>query len=137
MVKYNILSILFVILVCWGCGIKSNPVPLSKVSDKIRVVQNLRAFALDDAVTLKWDFLDNDFQKGYIAIDKCEISGTRNGSIGCSGKNNRIARISIKKESIFSFTDKEVQKGKTYKYCLMFCDNFNRCFENDTTEISY
>ena len=141
LIKYSIFTSLIIIFSLWGCGIKGNPVTLSTVPGNIRIVQNMRASASGNAIILKWDFQDKDYKRGYIAIEKSELGSMGNECKNCPRKYDRIGRVSLKvgkyENSSLSFIDKKVQKGKAYKYRLMLCDDFNICFENDSTEINY
>ena len=142
LVKYSIFAGMLLAVNLSGCGLKENPVTLSTLSDNVRIVQNLKASVSDKAVHLMWDFQGREDQKGYIVIEKSELDSAGNECKDCPKTYARIGQISLKNTKEESaaykgFTDKKITHGKTYYYRIMFCDEFNACFENDITEINY
>lgn len=142
LVKYSIFAGMLLAFNLSGCGIKGNPVAVSTMSGNVRIVQNLKASASDNAVILEWDFRDKEYKRGYLAIEKSELGSAGNECRDCPRTYERLSRISLKdvkqqSTDYNNFTDKKVTRGKTYYYRIMFCDDFNVCFENGITEINY
>jgi hypothetical protein len=130
-----------------GCGIKGNPVMLSRVPDHGQIVQNMEAVSSDNAVILKWDFYDKDSRITNIAIEKSEVGSAGNECKNCPRTFKRVGQVPVKplksqdgqkKEySSLIFKDKEVEQGKTYNYRLMLCDDSNVCLESSAAEINF
>lgn len=143
LVKYSIFTGMLIAVHLSGCGVKGNPVTLSTATDRTQIMQNLKASASDKAVNLSWDYRNNEHNKGFIVIEKSELGSAGNECKDCPKTYERIGQISLKsidKKSTGgnnNFTDEKVTHGKTYYYRLIFCDDFNACFENDVTEINY
>ena len=142
-IKYSILFLLLFTNFI-GCGVKGNPVTLSRMSDNVRIVQNLKAVSAGNAVMLSWDFYCKDSNINYIAIEKSELGSAGNECKDCPRKYERIGQVSVKeikqKNNEYrnlNFTDKEVVNGKKYNYRLLICDDFNVCRESSATEINF
>jgi len=143
-VKISIFACLMILINFTGCGIKGNPVIISNVPDYRQVVKNFRAVSSGDEVILKWDFYDRNFKINYVVVEKSEVGSAGNECKDCPRKFERIGQVPVNKMgrtneeyNSFSFTDKKVIQGKTYNYRLMLCDNFDLCYESNTTEINF
>jgi hypothetical protein len=142
-VKYSLFASLMTLIIFTGCGLKGNPVPLSAMSDRQRIVQNMKAVSSGDAVILKWDFYDKDTKINYMNIEKSEVGSIGNECKDCPRTFERIGQIPVgkmmknKESNIHSFTDKKVVQGKIYNYRLMLCDDSGMCLEGAATEINF
>ena len=141
--KYSIFTCLITLILFTGCGLKGNPVSLSAASDHRQIVQNMKVVSSGDAVILKWDFYDKDTKINYIAIERSEVGSAGNECKDCPRTFEKVGLVSVKemrlenkKNSILSFTDKQVVKGKIYNYRLMLCDDSSVCLEGAATEIN-
>ena len=141
-VKYNIAILLLTILVLTACGIKGNPVIL--LHDNSLTEEYIKAFSSNDGVTLTWNYSDEDKKIKYVAVEKSEAGSAGNECEGCPRKFEHVADVPVRTYSqnntesqIFSFTDKEVVRGKTYTYRLMLCVESGICSEGCATEVKY
>jgi hypothetical protein len=141
-VKYSIFLCLIMFTNFTGCGVKGNPIILSTIPDNGRILQNLKATVSDNAVILEWDYYGKNSKNNYIALEKSEVGSAGNECKDCPRTFERIGQITLKEmkrenKGSDSFIDKKVTKGKTYSYRLLFCDDFNICFENAIIEIIF
>jgi len=121
----------------------------SRVTDHGQIVQNLEAVSSGNAVVLKWDYYDVDSNVTSIAIEKSELGSPGNECRDCPRTFKRVGQVPVKPLKTFtdngqkkeyvslSFTDKEVQQGKTYNYRLMLCDDSGVCLESSAAEINF
>jgi hypothetical protein len=123
---------------------KSNPIISTAVIDYKTLVKNMEASILNDSVALKWDFYNKDGIIDDIFIEKSEVGSAGNECKGCPRTYERIGRISVKESAredkkfkAFNFTDKKIEKDKTYNYRLMLCDADDSCSEASNTEINF
>ena len=135
-VKYRIYYYWILFIFIMGCGLKGNPVILSTSPDYQQIVKNLVAVSSDDGIALKWDFYDKSGLINSINIEKSEVGSAGNECKDCPRTFERIGRITVKepvpedkKIKTFNFTDKKVERGKTYNYHLMLCDDGGLCRE--------
>ena len=143
-VKYSIFYCLILSLLITGCGLKGNPVALSASPDYQQIVKNLVAVSLDDGIVLKWDFYDKSGLINSINIEKSEVGSAGNECKDCPRTFERIGQIPVKepvpedkKNKTFNFTDKKVERGKTYNYRLMLCDDGGLCREASGAEANF
>ena len=141
-IKFSICCCLIIIANFIGCGVKGNPVVLSKEPDNVMIIRNFKAASSNSAVVLQWYCQGDDSKINYIAVEKSEVGSPGNECNGCSKKYERIGQVLLKEvkqenKEYISFTDKKVTQGKTYDYRLLLCNEFNTCFENVATEIDF
>ncbi len=143
-VKYRIYYCCILLVFIMGCGLKSNPVSLSANPDYQQTVKNLIAVSADNSITLKWDFYDKSGLINYIIIEKSEVGSAGNECKDCPRKYASIGQIPVKgpvpedkKNKTFTFTDNKVERGKTYNYRLMLCDDGGLCREASGTEANF
>jgi hypothetical protein len=141
-VKFNICCCLIIIANFTGCGVKGNPVVLSKEPDDAMIIRNFKAASSNSAVELQWYCQGKDSKNNYIAVERSEVGSPGNECKSCSRTYERIGQVLLKEvkqenKKYISFTDKKVTQGKTYNYRLLLCNEFNNCFENATTEINF
>jgi hypothetical protein len=142
--KNNVFYYLLLLIIVTGCGLKGNPVASTSVIDYKNLVKNMEASIINDSVALKWDFYNKDGIINDILIEKSEAGSAGNECKGCPRTYERIGRIFVKKSAredkkfqAFNFTDKKVERDKTYNYRLMLCDADNFCSEASNAEINY
>jgi len=143
-VKYRIYYYLILLIFIVGCGLKGNPVVLSVSPDYQQIVKNLAAVSADEGIVLKWDFFDKSELINSINIEKSEVGSAGNECKDCPRTFELIGRIFVrepvpenKKMKIFNFTDKKVERGKTYNYRLMLCDDGGLCREASGAEVNF
>ncbi|OGP68429.1 MAG: hypothetical protein A2W27_11090 [Deltaproteobacteria bacterium RBG_16_44_11] len=142
--KYSVFYCLILLIIVTGCGLKGNPIASTSVIDYKNLVKNMEASMLNDSVVLKWDFYNKDGIINYILIEKSEVGSAGNECKGCPRTYERIGKIFVKESAredkkfkAFNFTDKKVERDKTYNYRLMLCDNDAFCSEASNTEINF
>jgi len=116
-----------------GCGLKGNPVPpfAPPVIDYSKIIVNLQAVALSDAIRLKWIFQDKDKLVDYIAVEKSEIGTNGNVCKDCPLQFTRIDTIPTEEMPLsVGYVDKEVSKNKIYVYRLMLCKKSGACMDS-------
>ncbi|HDS05940.1 MAG TPA: hypothetical protein ENN95_02740, partial [Deltaproteobacteria bacterium] len=142
--KQNKLLIsLLLVLFAAGCGIKSNPVPLVSMVDYRQMISDVKASAADNSVVLTWQLNDKRSVIKNIYVERSEVGGQGNECAGCPLNYERIGQkeiipsllksAQIKKQS---FTDTNVEEGKTYNYRLMLCDDAGVCQEKSGAQIN-
>ncbi len=79
-----------------------------------------------------------------ISIEKSEVGSAGNECKDCPRTFERIgqylSRRSVpedKKIKTFNFTDNKVERGKTYNYRLMLCDDGGLCREASGVEVNF
>ena len=142
--KYSVFYCLILLIIVTGCGLKGNPIASTSVIDYKNLVKNMEASMLNDSVVLKWDFYNKDGIINYILIEKSEVGSAGNECKGCPRTYERIGKIFVKESAredkkfkAINFTDKKVERDKTYNYRLMLCDNDAFCSEASNTEINF
>ena len=143
-VKYKVSTILFLLFVCLGCGVKGNPVAISKGGSAAREAYELKAMAYEKKVELQIRYHHADAVTDYIAVERSELGKTGNLCKECPLIYERIGEISPKENSqdgpqdgIFIYCDDHVAKGKTYRYRVLFCNNTQNCSESNMVEIKF
>jgi hypothetical protein len=93
---------------------------------------------------LEWDIDTKDLKNNYVAIEKREWGRSGKKCKNCSGNYERIGKVLLneekqerKNDSRFVFSDKKVNRGKTYHYRLLLCNELDVCSESATTEINF
>ena len=142
--KYSVFYCLILLIIVTGCGLKGNPIASTSVIDYKNLVKNMEASIINDSVALKWDFYNKDGIINDILIEKSEVGSAGNECKGCPRTYERIGKIFVKESAredkkfkAFNFTDKKVERDKTYNYRLMLCDNDAFCSEASNTEINF
>ncbi|OGP91573.1 MAG: hypothetical protein A2031_07360 [Deltaproteobacteria bacterium RBG_19FT_COMBO_43_11] len=142
--KYSVFYWLVLLIIVTGCGLKNNPIASTPAIDYKNLVKNMEASIINDGVALKWDFYNKDGIINDILIEKSEVGSVGNECKGCPRTYERIGRMFVKEtpreDKIFkalNFTDKKVERDKTYNYRLMLCDADNLCIEASNTEINF
>jgi len=135
---------LLLVLFAVGCGIKSDPVPLVSMIDYRQMISNVNASVQDNSVVMTWQLNDKRSAIKNIYIERSEVGGPGNECVGCPQKYDRIGQKEIippllksaqlKKQS---FTDTNVEQGKTYNYRLILCDNAGVCQEKSGAQINF
>ncbi|MBN1473619.1 MAG: hypothetical protein JW914_03305 [Syntrophaceae bacterium] len=135
----GLLLALFII----GCGIKGNPVPLVSMVDYCQMISDVKASAADNSVVLTWQLNDKRSAIKNIYFERSDVGGPVNECVGCPQKYERIGQkkivpsllksAQIKKQS---FTDTNVEQGKTYNYRLILCDDAGVCQEKSGAQIN-
>jgi hypothetical protein len=125
-----------------GCGFKSNPIPYPV--DARPVIKNMEALIIGETVVLKWNFQDRNGLINYIGIERSELGTVGNECKNCPRTYARIGQINVKEgkpadkeQKVLSFTDSKAEKGKTYNYRLMLCEENRNCSEASTAEINF
>jgi hypothetical protein len=143
-IQISIFVCLVMLINFTGCGIKGNPVIISRVPDYRQNVKNFTAVSSGDELILKWDFCDKDFKINYVVIEKSEVGSAGNECKDCPRTFERAGEVPVKEAgrknkecNSFSFTDKKVIHEKTYDYRLMLCDDSNICYKSESTEINF
>ena len=143
-VKYRISCYSILLVLIMGCGLKGNPVALNASPDYQQIIKNLAAVSADDGIALKWDFYDKSGLINSINIEKSEVGSTGNECKDCPRTFERIGQIPVKepvpedkKIKTFNFTDKKVERGKTYNYRLMLCDDGGLCREASGVDVNF
>jgi len=143
-VKYRISYYSILLVLIMGCGLKGNPVVLDVSPDYKQIVKNLVAVSADDGIALKWDFYDKSGLINSINIEKSEVGSAGNECKDCPRTFERISQIPVqepvtvdKKIKTFNFTDKKIERGKTYNYRLMLCDDGGLCREASGAEATF
>lgn len=143
-VKYRIFYYCTLLIFVMGCGLKGNPVILSASPDYQQIVKNLVAVSADDGIVLKWDFYDKSGLISSINIEKSEVGSDGNECKDCPRTFERIGQITVKepvpedkRNKTFNFTDKKIERGKTYNYRLMLCDDGGLCREASGAETNF
>ncbi len=139
----KLIIITLVIILC-GCGIKSNPVPSVSMVDYRPLVVNILAAPQDDAVVLSWELSDKKGAIRNIYIERSQPGTSGNECPGCPQTFERmgqlrIERLLLTREQLkqMSFTDKKVEKGKTYNYRLILCDEADVCQDKPAAQITF
>jgi len=137
------LIILFSALFIFGCGIKANPVPFVSMVDYRQMISNVNASVQDNSVVLTWQLNDKRSAIKNIYVERSEVGGPGNECVGCPQKYERIGQkeiipsllksAQIKKQS---FTDTNVEQGRTYNYRLILCDDAGVCQEKSGAQIN-
>ena len=142
--KIRVFYYLILVIIITGCGLKANPVVLTSVIDYKNLVKNMEASIINDSVALKWDFYNKDGIINDILIEKSEIGSAGNECRDCPRTYERIGQVFVKetaredkKYKAFNFTDKKVERGKTYSYRLILCNADDFCIEASNTEINF
>jgi predicted small lipoprotein YifL len=142
-VKYSI-SIIMILMVLVGCGLKGNPIPYPILSKSKPVIKDIQAVSEGDAVILKWNLHDKDGLANFIGIERSEVGTPGNECKDCPRIYAKVGQISVKEvmqvekeQKALSFTDNKVVKGKIYNYRLMLCDNKEICSEASAIEINH
>ena len=94
-VKYNIFLCVIFMTGFWGCGVKGNPVIIKNVSGKQQAVGNLKSYAVEHAVSLKWDIETDVSENHYVAVEKSKWDTGGNESNNCPRTYERIGPISL------------------------------------------
>jgi hypothetical protein len=140
----NSFLIILLLIILSGCGFKGNPSPYPAITDRKPVIKNMEALLSGEAVILKWNFEDKNGLINYIAIERSEAGTLGNECKNCPRTYTRIGKIPVKagmpadkEQSVPSFTDNKVEKGKIYNYRLMLCEENENCSEASTAEINF
>jgi hypothetical protein len=127
-----------------GCGIKSDPVPLVSMIDYRQMISNVNASVQDNSVVMTWQLNDRRSAIKNIYVERSEVGGPGNECVGCPLKYERIGQKEIipsllKSAQIKnqSFTDTNVEQGKTYNYRLILCDEAGVCQEKSGAQIKF
>ncbi len=127
-----------------GCGIKSDPVPLVSMIDYRQMISNVNASVQDNSVVMTWQLNDKRSAIKNIYVERSEVGGPGNECVGCPQKYERIGQKEIipsllKSAQIKnqSFTDTNVEQGKTYNYRLILCDDAGVCQEKSGAQIKF
>jgi hypothetical protein len=142
--KYNIFICCVAIACIAGCGVKGNPVRLMDVSGHVQVIRNMKADVAGNSVLLAWDMDTKGLKNNYVAIEKREWGRTGKKCKNCSGNYERIGNVLLNEEkkerndyNNFVVSDKKVNRGKTYHYRLLLCNEMDVCSERAATEINF
>lgn len=135
---------LLLVLFAVGCGIKSDPVPLVSMIDYRQMISNVNVSVQDSSVVLTWQLNDKRSAIKNIYVERSEVGGPGNECVGCPLNYERIGQkeiipsllksAQIKKQS---FTDTNVEQGKTYNYRLILCDDSGVCQEKPGAQIKF
>ena len=135
---------LLLVLFAVGCGIKSDPVPLVSMIDYRQMISNVNASVQDNSVVMTWQINDKRSAIKNIYVERSEVGGPGNECVGCPQKYERIGQKEIipsllKSAQIKnqSFTDTNVEQGKTYNYRLILCDDAGVCQEKSGAQIKF
>jgi len=135
---------LLLVLFAVGCGIKSDPVPLVSMIDYRQMISNVNASVQDNSVVMTWQLNDKRSAIKNIYVERSEVGGPGNECVGCPLKYERIGQKEIipsllKSAQIKnqSFTDTNVEQGKTYNYRLILCDDAGVCQEKSGAQIKF
>jgi hypothetical protein len=139
--SFSIVALLFILT---GCGLKGNPVLYPVMPDTIPVIENMEALSMGDDVVLKWNFRDKKGLISYIKIERSEIGTIGNECKDCPRTFTGIGQITVKEgkstdkeQRGLSFTDAKAIKGNIYNYRLMLCEENGNCSESATAEINF
>jgi hypothetical protein len=143
--KYSTFFYLIILLmITTGCGLKSNPVVSTTVVNYKDLVRNMKTSIMDNEIALNWDFYNKDGIINDIIVERSEVGTAGNECKNCPRTYERIGRILVRelfkkdeKFQPFSFSDKKVERGKTYNYRLMLCNADAFCTEASSTEINF
>ncbi len=135
---------LLLVLFAVGCGIKSDPVPLVSMIDYRQMISNVNASVQDNSVVMTWQLNDKRSAIKNIYVERSEVGGPGNECVGCPLNYERIGQKEIipsllKSAQIKnqSFTDTNVEQGKTYNYRLILCDDAGVCQEKSGAQIKF
>lgn len=142
--KSKIFVIISAVVVLSGCGIKSNPVPSISMVDYRPLVGNIMATPQEDGVLLSWELNDKKGAIRNIYIERSQPGAAGNECPGCPQTferigQTRIERLLLPREQLkkMSFADKNVEKGKTYNYRLILCDEADVCQDKPAAQITF
>lgn len=142
--KSKIFVMAMALIVFSGCGIKSNPVPAVSLADYRSLVGNIQAVSKDDAVLLSWELNDKKGAINNIFIERSRPGEAGSECPGCPQAFERIGHIQIdrpwfSREQVrkFDYADKKAEKGKTYNYRLMLCDEAGVCQDKSAAQINF
>lgn len=140
-VKYKVFTVLLLLFVFGGCGVKGNPVSISRAGSAERVSHELKAMADEKTVELQINYHHADTLTNYITVERSELGKTGNLCKDCPLSYERIGEISPK-ENIqgnpqYRYFDSHVTKGKTYRYRVLFCRDAQNCSESNIVEIKF
>lgn len=142
--RSKIFIIVMAAVVLFGCGIKNNPVPSVSMVDYRPLVGNILAASQDDAVVLSWELNDKKGVIRNIYVERSQPGTSGNECPGCPQTFERmgqlrIERLLLPREQLkkMSFTDKKVEKGKTYNYRLILCDEADVCQDKPAAQITF
>jgi hypothetical protein len=139
--KNKVLIFLMALLFFPGCGLKGNPVPLSRVPDYSQAVQNLKAIVdSDKGIFLQWNYKNEDRRVSRIIVERSTLGSAGNDCRDCPRTYERIGQLPIKgftDQSAQSFSDKNVMIGNIYTYRLVLCDDNSICQESAAVDIHF
>jgi len=142
--KSKKLVVVTALIILAGCGIKNNPVPSVSMVDYRPLVGNILAAPQDDAVVLSWELNDKKGAIRNIYVERSQPGTSGNECPGCPQTFERmgqlrIERLLLTREQLkqMSFTDKKVEKGKTYNYRLILCDEADVCQDKPAAQITF
>lgn len=131
-------------LISIGCGFKGNPSPYQAAKTEKPVIDELETICAEDAILLKWKLQDKSGIIGSVGIERSELGTSGNECRNCPRTYTRVGNVVVEIEEnvkntrkYMNFTDKNVEKGKTYDYRLMLCEKNGSCYEAATREVIF
>lgn len=138
-VKNKILFCLIFAVGLTGCGLKTNPIPLTSADFQSQNGQEISATADGNTIVLTWLFQDRTGKTSYINIEKSQSGSAEKFCRDCPRLFEKIDQLPVNeiKKKEYRFVDSQVEKGKIYSYRLKLCSEAGICRESQTAEIEF